>query len=41
MIGPGEEIAFFNHPLVFLAPSVYGHPQVSTSSFEYSYHIVV
>lgn len=28
MVGPVEEIEFFGHPLVYLAPSAYGHPQV-------------
>ncbi|XP_074585328.1 wax ester synthase/diacylglycerol acyltransferase 11-like [Curcuma longa] len=34
MNGPVEEIAFFDHPLVFLAPTVYGHPQALTLHFQ-------
>jgi hypothetical protein len=29
LIGPLEEISFHGHPMAYLAPSVYGHPQVS------------
>jgi hypothetical protein len=29
LIGPAEKILFCGHPVVFLAPSVYGIPQVS------------
>lgn len=29
LIGPLEEISFYGHPMAYLAPSVYGHPQVS------------
>jgi hypothetical protein len=28
LIGPAEKILFCGHPVVFLAPSVYGIPQV-------------
>jgi hypothetical protein len=31
LIGPAEKILFCGHPVVFLAPSVYGIPQVSHS----------
>ncbi|KAJ8485896.1 hypothetical protein OPV22_018381 [Ensete ventricosum] len=34
MAGPVEEIEFFGHPLVYLAPSVYGHPQALTIHFQ-------
>ena len=29
VVGPMEEIGFYGHPMAFLAPSVYGQPQVS------------
>ncbi|XP_058077149.1 wax ester synthase/diacylglycerol acyltransferase 6-like [Magnolia sinica] len=31
IIGPLEEISFYGHPIVYLAPSVYGHLHVSIS----------
>jgi len=31
--GPVEEISFLGHPVAYIAPSVYGHPQVSVHSF--------
>ncbi|XP_064959300.1 wax ester synthase/diacylglycerol acyltransferase 11-like [Musa acuminata AAA Group] len=34
MVGPVEEIEFFGHPLVYLAPSAYGHPQALTIHFQ-------
>ncbi|CAL9084364.1 unnamed protein product [Musa textilis] len=34
MVGPVEEIEFFGHPLVYLAPSAYGHPQAVTIHFQ-------
>ncbi|THU72692.1 hypothetical protein C4D60_Mb04t14860 [Musa balbisiana] len=34
MIGPVEEVAFYDHPIVYLAPSVYGHPQALTVHFQ-------
>lgn len=30
VVGPLEEISFFGHPVAFIAPSVYGHPQALT-----------
>ena len=33
IVGPVEEVGFSGHPLVFLAPSVYGQPHVSTYIF--------
>ncbi|KAJ6830520.1 O-acyltransferase WSD1-like [Iris pallida] len=32
--GPVEEIGFYDHPLVYIAPSVYGHPQAVTLHFQ-------
>ncbi|KAL2921846.1 O-acyltransferase WSD1, partial [Bienertia sinuspersici] len=34
MVGPKEEISFYGHPMTFLAPSVYGHPQALTVHFQ-------
>lgn len=34
MVGPHEEISFYGHPMTFLAPSVYGHPQALTVHFQ-------
>lgn len=31
IVGPTEEIEFYGHPMVYLAPTVYGHPHVSAS----------
>ena len=28
MLGPVEEVSFYGHPVAYIAPSVYGHPQV-------------
>ncbi|KAJ8494069.1 hypothetical protein OPV22_015790 [Ensete ventricosum] len=30
IIGPTEEIEFYGHPMVYLAPTVYGHPHALT-----------
>lgn len=30
MIGPLEEVGFYGHQIAYLAPSVYGHPHVSS-----------
>ncbi|XP_021297233.1 O-acyltransferase WSD1 [Herrania umbratica] len=32
--GPVEEISFYGHPIAFIAPSVYGHPQALTCHFQ-------
>ncbi|KAK8486964.1 hypothetical protein V6N11_074244 [Hibiscus sabdariffa] len=29
VVGPVEEISFFGHPIAFIAPTVFGHPQMS------------
>ncbi|KAL2893244.1 O-acyltransferase WSD1 [Bienertia sinuspersici] len=33
LVGPLEEIAFYKHPMAFLAPSSYGQPHVSYSIY--------
>ncbi|KAE5123314.1 hypothetical protein FH972_027366 [Carpinus fangiana] len=35
LIGPLEEISFYGHPIAYLAPSVYGHPQALTLHFQH------
>ncbi|XP_029130002.1 O-acyltransferase WSD1 isoform X2 [Cajanus cajan] len=32
--GPVEEISFYGHPVEYIAPSVYGHPQALTIHFQ-------
>ncbi|GMI95277.1 hypothetical protein like AT3G49200 [Hibiscus trionum] len=34
VVGPMEEISFFCHPIAFIAPTVYGHPQALTIHFQ-------
>lgn len=34
VVGPAEEISFYGHPLAYLAPTVYGHPQALTVHFQ-------
>ncbi|KAH9624172.1 hypothetical protein KSS87_000511 [Heliosperma pusillum] len=34
LVGPQEEISFYGHPMVFMAPTVYGHPQALTFHFQ-------
>ncbi|XP_010266526.1 PREDICTED: O-acyltransferase WSD1-like isoform X2 [Nelumbo nucifera] len=34
VVGPVEEISFCGHPIVYLAPSVYGHPHALTIHFQ-------
>jgi hypothetical protein len=29
MVGPAEKVEFYGHPIVYIAPTVYGHPHVS------------
>lgn len=29
MVGPTEKVEFYGHPIVYIAPSVYGHPHVN------------
>jgi hypothetical protein len=28
MGGPAEKVEFYGHPIIYIAPSVYGHPHV-------------
>ncbi|KAK8949360.1 O-acyltransferase WSD1 [Platanthera zijinensis] len=32
VVGPTEEVSLFGSPLIYIAPSVYGHPQVRGST---------
>ncbi|QHO47570.1 wax ester synthase/diacylglycerol acyltransferase 11 isoform X2 [Arachis hypogaea] len=34
MPGPVEEVSFYGHPVAYIAPSVYGHPQALTIHFQ-------
>lgn len=34
LFGPVEEVGFYGHPMVYIAPSVYGHPQALTLHFQ-------
>ncbi|KAL5998976.1 hypothetical protein ACLOJK_009925 [Asimina triloba] len=34
IVGPAEEISFCGHPMTYLAPSFYGHPQALTINFQ-------
>ncbi|KAL6909529.1 hypothetical protein ACP4OV_001810 [Aristida adscensionis] len=34
MIGPGEQVELFGHPIVFIAPSVYGPPEALTVHYQ-------
>uniref|UniRef100_A0A7C9ELU2 Uncharacterized protein n=1 Tax=Opuntia streptacantha TaxID=393608 RepID=A0A7C9ELU2_OPUST len=34
VVGPAEEISFYGHPIAYLAPSVYGHPQALTIHYQ-------
>ncbi|KAK8497266.1 hypothetical protein V6N12_047037 [Hibiscus sabdariffa] len=34
VVGPVEEISFFGHPIAFIAPTVFGHPQALTIHFQ-------
>ncbi|XP_044464005.1 wax ester synthase/diacylglycerol acyltransferase 11-like [Mangifera indica] len=34
VVGPSEEISFYGHPIAYIAPSVYGHPQALTIHFQ-------
>ncbi|GAB4826223.1 hypothetical protein Ancab_009088 [Ancistrocladus abbreviatus] len=34
VVGPAEEISFYGHPIAYLAPTVYGHPQALTVHFQ-------
>lgn len=32
MVGPAEKVEFYGHPIIYIAPSVYGHPHVTLAS---------
>ncbi|ONK69157.1 uncharacterized protein A4U43_C05F19940 [Asparagus officinalis] len=34
IVGPIEQVSFYGHPLVYIAPTVYGHPQAITLHFQ-------
>lgn len=34
MVGPSEQIVFYGHPIVYIAPSVYGHPHALTMHYQ-------
>ncbi|KAJ4767900.1 O-acyltransferase WSD1 [Rhynchospora pubera] len=34
LVGPIEQISFYGHPVAYIAPSVYGHPQALTVHYQ-------
>jgi hypothetical protein len=40
MIGPVEQVEFCGHPVVFIAPSGYGPPEVSHHESDYARHYI-
>lgn len=34
IVGPVDEISFYGHPIVYIAPSVYGHPHALTLHYQ-------
>ncbi|KAJ3669456.1 hypothetical protein LUZ60_011406 [Juncus effusus] len=34
IMGPQEEVCFYGHPIVYIAPSVYGHPHALTVHYQ-------
>ncbi|CAD6271268.1 unnamed protein product [Miscanthus lutarioriparius] len=34
MVGPAEKVEFYGHPIVYIAPSVYGHPHALTVHYQ-------
>lgn len=34
VVGPAEEISFYGHPIAYIAPTVYGHPQALTIHYQ-------
>ncbi|KAL6610628.1 hypothetical protein ACP70R_040597 [Stipagrostis hirtigluma subsp. patula] len=40
MVGPVEKVQFYGHPIVYIAPSVYGHPHALTVHYQSYMNIV-
>ncbi|KAL5202390.1 hypothetical protein ABZP36_013342 [Zizania latifolia] len=40
MVGPTEKVEFYGHPIVYIAPSVYGHPHALTVHYQSYMNIV-
>ncbi|GJM89699.1 hypothetical protein PR202_ga05911 [Eleusine coracana subsp. coracana] len=40
MVGPAEKVEFYGHPIVYIAPTVYGHPHALTVHYQ-SYNDIV
>jgi hypothetical protein len=40
MIGPTEKVEFYGHPIVYIAPTVYGHPHVSICKQHYAWTLI-
>lgn len=34
IVGPAEKVEFYGHPIVYIAPSVYGHPHALTVHYQ-------
>ncbi|KAG2625884.1 O-acyltransferase WSD1-like isoform X2 [Panicum virgatum] len=34
MVGPTEQVDFYGHPIIYIAPSVYGHPHALTVHYQ-------
>jgi len=34
MVGPTEKVEFYGHPIIYIAPSVYGHPHALTVHYQ-------
>ncbi|XP_037406407.1 O-acyltransferase WSD1-like [Triticum dicoccoides] len=40
MAGPTEQVVFYGHPIVYVAPSVYGHPHALTMHYQSYMNII-
>ncbi|KAF7030393.1 hypothetical protein CFC21_041935 [Triticum aestivum] len=40
MAGPTEQVVFYGHPIVYIAPSVYGHPHALTMHYQSYMNII-
>uniref|UniRef100_A0A6B9MRS2 WSD1 n=1 Tax=Stipa capillacea TaxID=665497 RepID=A0A6B9MRS2_9POAL len=40
MAGPSEQVVFYGHPIVYIAPSVYGHPHALTMHYQSYMNII-